>query len=64
MVNVGKEGVSEVNEALDRCYLVKPLTDLSDKLKRDKAREVQGTEIARMRHKVDYLIGLISRSGG
>ena len=40
MVNVGKEGVSEVNEALDRGYVLKALTDLRDKLIRAKAREV------------------------
>jgi len=65
MVNVGKEGVSEVNEALDRGYVLKALTDLRDKLIRAKAREVPGTEIARLRQReVDYLTGLISRSGG
>ena len=65
MVNVGKEGVSEVNEALDRGYVLKALNDLRDKLIRAKAREVPGTEIARLRQReVDYLTGLISRSGG
>ena len=65
MVNVNKEGVSDVSEGLDRGYIVKALTDLRDKLIRAKAREVPGTEMARLRQReVDYLIGLISRSGG
>jgi len=65
MANSVKDVVADVSEALDRGYVVKALTDLRDKLIRAKAREVPGTEMARLRQReVDYIIGLISRSGG
>lgn len=65
MANVAKEAGFEISEALDRGYVVKALTDLRDKLIRAKAREVPGTEMARLRQReVEYIVGLINRQGG
>ena len=55
----------EPSEALDKGYMVKALSDLRDKMIRARAREVPGTEMARLRSsEVDYIVGLINRVGG